>query len=108
MKKFRIYDYGRVIEVLTDDIYPPILGYFDKIEKIPVPNAPTVYKAYGKHLYDEVDLSKQTIVAYGYPNTKFAERGYAYYTQNDKIGKLDSLPNLLNKSIVEFQNYEEL
>lgn len=89
------------MEVLTNNIYPPILGHFDKITAKPILNKPTIYKAYNKHMYDSVDLSNEIVVGYGYYSTYRAEKGVAYNHFNKKLGDLSDLPNYIGRRITD-------
>jgi len=104
MEKYTIKVNDVEIEVLTDSVFPRILGKFEKVTKKVIPQQPNIYRAYGLHKFDNKDeyLENQIIIAYGYPDTKFAEKGYAYSTPNNKIGALDDLPNLLHQKLTKY------
>lgn len=102
MNKFLVEtEDGQIMEVLTNNIYPPVVGHFDRITSKVIPNKPVIYNAYGKHMYNKVDLSHEIIVGYGYFDVHHAEKNTAYTITNKKIGKLSDLPNYIGRKITD-------
>lgn len=103
MQKHIILVDDQEIEVITNNIYPKIFGHFEKVVKRVVPKQPNIYRAFGLHYHKETEnTDKDLIIAYGYPNTAYAENGIAYTASGQKLGALADLPNLINKKLLDF------
>lgn len=104
MEKYTIKINDVEIEVLTDSVFPHIFGKFERVTKKVIPKQPNIYRTYNLQKFDNNKeyLENQIIIAYGYPNTKFAENGYAYSSPNIKIGALKDLPNVLHHKITQY------
>ena len=105
MQKHIITINDQEIEVVTNNIYPKVFGHFEKVVKRTVPRQPNIYRAFGLHYHEEVtNVDKEIVVAYGYPNTAYAENGIAYTASGKKLGALKDLPNVLNKPLIKIKN----
>lgn len=106
MQKYIITIDNQEIEVVTNNIYPKIFGYFEKVTKRTIPRQPNIYRTYGYHPFKEPqNQGKDIIIAYGYPNTAYAENGVAYTASGKKLGNLCDLPNLLHQDLTQFINH---
>lgn len=104
MHKYYIEINGKSFEVITNSTMPKVLGKFNKITKRTFPNQPNVYRAYGKTIYDTVDLTIEKVMAIGYKDAVESRGDWVFDKYNNRLGRISEIPNVLNQPIINFIN----